>query len=73
MSSPQFVMAMFPICSAVFFAGYQVNRIDELFTKAHASEAEHAGTREVIYDIHGKVTSIEKDIKYMQANLTKER
>ena len=72
MSSTQFVMAMFPICSAVFFAGYQVNRIDELFTKAHASEAEHTGTREIIYDIHGKVTSIEKDIKYMQASLSKE-
>jgi len=69
MSSTQFVMAMFPVCSAVFFAGYQVNRIDELFTKAHASEAEHTGTRELIYDIHGKVTSIEKDIKYVQAKL----
>ena len=69
MSSTQFVMAMFPVCSAVFFAGYQVNRIDELFTKAHAPEAEHTGTRELIYDIHGKVTSIEKDIKYMQAKL----
>lgn len=70
MSAPQIAL-LFPICSAVFFAGYQVNRIDELFTKAHASEAEHAGTREVIYDIHGKVTSIEKDIKYMQAKLDK--
>tara|TARA_R110000803_G_scaffold116804_1_gene185362 strand:- start:78 stop:299 length:222 start_codon:yes stop_codon:yes gene_type:complete len=73
MSSTQFVMSMFPICSAVFFAGYQVNRIDELFTKAQASEAEHLGTREIIYDIHGKVTSIEKDLKYMQASLTKDR
>ena len=73
MSSTQFVMALFPICSAVFFAGYQVNRIDELFTKAHTVEQEQTGTREVIYDIHGKVTSIEKDIKYMQASLTKER
>ena len=72
MSSTHY-MAMFPICSAVFFAGYQVNRIDELFTKAQASEAEHLGTREIIYDIHGKVTSIEKDLKYMQASLSKER
>ena len=72
MSSTHY-MAMFPICSAVFFAGYQVNRIDELFTKAHAAEQEQTGTREVIYDIHGKVTSIEKDIKYMQASLSKER
>ena len=71
MGSPQFVMALFPICSAVFFAGYQVNRIDELFNKARASEAEHTGTRELIYDIHGKVTSIEKDIKYMQSKLDK--
>ena len=72
MSSTQY-MFLFPICSAVFFAGYQVNRIDELFTKAHAAEQELAGTREVIYDIHGKVISIEKDIKYMQVNLSRER
>jgi len=72
MSSTQFVMAIFPVCSALFFSGYQVNRIDELFTKAHASEAEHVGTREILYEIHGKVTSIEKDIKYIQAKLSKE-
>jgi len=64
-------MSLFPICSAVFFAGYQVNRIDELFTKAHASDAEQAGIREVIYDIHGKVTGIEKDIKFMQSRVDK--
>ena len=72
MSSTQYI-ALFPICSAVFFAGYQVNRIDELFTKAHAAELDQAGMREVIFDIHGKVISIEKDIKYMQASLSRER
>ena len=71
MTSTQAIMSLLPICSAVFFAGYQVNRIDELFTKAYASEAEQTATRDVIYDIHGKVTSIEKDIKYMQDRLNK--
>ena len=71
MATPQILTMMVPVCSAVFFAGYQVNRIDELFTKARAYETEQAGTREVIYDIHGKVVSIEKDIKFIQDKLIK--
>lgn len=71
MSTPQVLAMMVPVCSAVFLAGYQVNRIDELFTKAYAAEKEQLGTREVIYDIHGKVVSIEKDIKFIQDKLIK--
>lgn len=58
-----------PMCSAIFFAGYQSNRIDELFSKAHASALETAETREVILDIHGRVCSMEENIKNIDTNL----
>tara|TARA_R110002073_G_scaffold302919_3_gene470711 strand:+ start:461 stop:670 length:210 start_codon:yes stop_codon:yes gene_type:complete len=48
-----------PIMGLVFTAGMQVNRIDELFTRAHAQEAEQKHTGEVVLDIHQKVTRIE--------------
>lgn len=53
------------IGSLVFFAGRESNRLDELFTKVHAAEAERKDIKEVIYDIHGRVCSIEQDIKYI--------
>jgi len=46
LTTPQ-LATLLPLTSAVFFAGYQVNRIDELFTKAHASAKESAETRDV--------------------------
>tara|TARA_B110000285_G_C14686124_1_gene406932 strand:- start:259 stop:420 length:162 start_codon:yes stop_codon:yes gene_type:complete len=52
-------------------AGYQVNRIDELFTKAHAMEKESTETRDVLLDIHGRVCSIEVDIKNINSKLDK--
>ena len=61
--------ALVPLTSAIFMAGYQVNRIDELFTKAHASEKEQIENREVLLDIHGRVCSIEVDIKNINSKL----
>lgn len=58
-----------PLCSAVFFAGYQVNRIDSLFTMFHTAEAESKDTKTIIFDIHGKVCSIEQDIKNIEKKL----
>lgn len=52
-----------PLCSIVFFAGYQSNRIDELFSKAYASEKEHKNIHDIVIDIHGRVCSIEEKIK----------
>ena len=69
MSSPKLLASMLPLSSAVFFAGYQVNRIDELFSKAHAFTQESHETREVLMDIHGRVCSIEKDIKNINDKL----
>ncbi len=60
-----------PLASAIFLAGYQVNRIDELFTKVHASAKESAETRDVIMDIHGRVCTIEEHIKNIDSSLKK--
>lgn len=54
------------IGSLTFFAGQQSNRIDELFRKAHAAEAERKDSKELLYEIHGKVSAIEKDIQYLK-------
>lgn len=53
----------------VFNAGRESNRIDELILKAHAAESERRSTSELIYDIHGKVSGIEKDIQYIRTKV----
>lgn len=53
----------------IFNAGKESNRIDELFRKANSAEIERKNTSDVIYDIHGKVSGIEKDIQYMKEKL----
>ena len=70
LSTPHLV-TLLPLTSAVFFAGYQVNRIDELFSKAHASAKESAETRDVILDIHGRVCTIEEHIKNIDSKINK--
>lgn len=59
MSNLPALAMLIPMCTAVFAAGTQVNRIDELFVKAHAQEVETKATGEVITEIHKKVTRIE--------------
>ena len=59
MSNLPALAMLIPLCTGVFAAGTQVNRIDELFAKAHAQEAETKLTGEVITEIHKKVTRIE--------------
>ena len=55
--------------SIIFQVGKESNRIDQLFTKAHAAEIERKETRDVIFDIHGKVTGMEKDIHYIKSSV----
>lgn len=57
------LVAIVPLCSAIFFAGYQSNRIDSLFAKIHTAELEVADTKDIILDIHGRVCSIEQKLK----------
>jgi ribosomal protein L12E/L44/L45/RPP1/RPP2 len=51
------------ISGLIFQAGRQSERIDELFTKAHAAELERKDVKEVIYDMHGRICAIENDVK----------
>ena len=58
--------------SIIFHLGKESNRMDELFSKAYAAEAERKDIRDVIFDIHGKVTGMEKDVHYIKAIYSKE-
>jgi hypothetical protein len=59
------VASAISIGSLVFFAGRESNRLDELITKVHAAEVERKDIKDVIYDIHGRVCSIENDVKHI--------
>lgn len=63
---PLSIATVTSLVSLVFFAGQQSGRIDELFRKAQMAENERKDTKDLIYDIHGKVTGIERDIQYIK-------
>lgn len=67
--APGLIASAFTIGSLIFHAGTQSSKIDELFTKAHAAEVERKESRELLYDIHGKVTGMEKDIDYIKKKI----
>jgi hypothetical protein len=48
-----------------FWVGSRSETINELITKSHAHEQEFKNIHDTLYDIHGKVCAIEKDIKYL--------
>ncbi len=52
--------------SLVFLSGRESNRIDEVVRKVHAAESERKDIKDVIFDMHGRVCSIEQDIKYIR-------
>jgi len=52
--------------SLVFQAGRESSRVDELFTKAYAADIERKSINELLYEIHGKVSGIERDIHYIK-------
>ena len=51
--------------SLIFISGRESSRLDEVFTKVHAAEQERKNIQDVIFDIHGRVCSIEQDIKHI--------
>ena len=63
---PATVAMVLSIGTLIFNAGRESNRIDDLISKAHSAESEQKDTRELIFDIHGKVSGIEKDIQYIR-------
>jgi hypothetical protein len=49
--------------SLIFVSGRESNRLDEVITKVHAAEVER---KDVLFDIHGRICSMEQDIKYIK-------
>jgi len=66
---PATVAMVISVGTLIFNAGRESNRIDDLFSKAHMAESDRNDTRELIYEIHGKVSGIEKDIQYIRDRL----
>ena len=52
--------------SLVFISGRESSRIEEVMRKVHAAESERKDIRDVVFDIHGRICSIEQDIKYIK-------
>ena len=52
--------------SLIFVSGRVSNRLDEVIRKAHTAEIERKTIQEVVFDMHGRICSIEKDIKYIK-------
>ena len=57
------IVSIMPLAGVIFTGGYQVSRIDSLFTRADAQGVEQKELREVCLDIHKKVTKIETIIE----------
>lgn len=56
--------------SLIFVSGRESNRLDEVINKAHAAEAERKNIQDVVFDMHGRICSMEQDIKYIKEQKT---
>ena len=56
----------FSIGSLIFVSGRESNRLDEVVTKVHAAEAERKNIQDIIFDMHGRICSMEQDVKYIK-------
>lgn len=64
-----FIASAATVGTLIFQAGKESNRVDELFSKAHAAGIERKETRDILFDIHGKLTGMEKDIQYIKSSV----
>ena len=62
----KFLPMIIPIGALIFQAGSQSEKLDDLFKRAYATEAEQKGTRELLYEMNGKLCIIEQDVKHIQ-------
>jgi hypothetical protein len=63
------LLPLIPVAGLIFQAGRQSEKLDELFSKAHAFEVEQKSTRDILYDIHGKVCTVEQEVRTLSARL----
>lgn len=60
------IATSFSVGSLIFVSGKESNRLDEVVRKVHAAEVERKEIRDVVFDMHGKICSMEQDIKYIK-------
>ncbi len=56
------LLPFIPVAGLIFQAGRQSERLDDLFSKTYALETEQKGTRDLLYEIHGKVCAMEQEV-----------
>lgn len=56
---------LLPLGGVIFAGGYQVSRIDELFGLVSKAHAEEQSIKEVIFDMHGRICSMEVILREM--------
>jgi len=62
----KFLPMAIPVGALIFQAGSQSEKLDDLFKKAYATEAEQKGIRDLMYEMNGKLCIIEQDVKHIQ-------
>ena len=67
------LVSLIPLGALVFQAGMQAEKIDDLFSKTQMLEKEHKSTRDLLYDIHGKICTVEQDVKNIQKLIDHQR
>jgi hypothetical protein len=60
-------LPLLPVAGLIFHAGMQAEKLDDLFNKSYALEADQKSTRDVLFDIHGKVCAIQEEIKSLSS------
>ena len=63
------LLPFIPVAGLIFQAGRQSERLEDLISKTYALETEHKGTREVLYDIHGRVCAMEQELHSISKKL----
>lgn len=63
MTKFQSFLPLIPVAGLVFQAGRQSEKLDDLFLKTFALEGEQKNTRDLLFDIHGKICTIEQELR----------
>ena len=62
------VIPLLPVAALVFQAGSQAERLSDVIKTTHMLEVEQKSSRDLLYEIHGKLSSVENDIKHLLNN-----
>ena len=62
----KFLPFVIPIGALIFQAGSQSEKLEDLFNKSYAYGLEQKNTRDLLYEMNGKLCTIEQDVKHIQ-------